>query len=80
MRHKPTQNHSVLVGLMLHHSHDDYEYWRLDISKEDQDAIFRILEKYDTSGSPIQPIQGEQVSESADIKTRKAPSVLYARL
>lgn len=53
MRHKPTQNHSVLVGLMLHHSHDDYEYWRLDISKEDQDAIFRILEKYDTSGSPM---------------------------
>ena len=37
---------SNIIGFMFEHEYNDREYWQVKISPEDNDAILRILEKY----------------------------------
>ena len=39
-------NKSKIIGFMLLHTDGDKEYYSPELSEKDQDAIFRILEKY----------------------------------
>ncbi len=41
---------SKIIGFMIKHS-DDKEYWSPKLSKEDENKIFSILEKYETSNA-----------------------------
>ena len=37
---------SVIAGIMLKHTDGDFEYYSPELTKEDQNAIFQILDKY----------------------------------
>lgn len=40
-----------LLGFVWYHGNNDYSIWEGDLSKEDEDAIKKILKKYETEGS-----------------------------
>lgn len=39
-------NKSKIIGFMLLHTDGDKEYYSPELSEKDQDAIFKILDKY----------------------------------
>lgn len=44
---------SKIIGIMLQHSDGDKEYCEPELSKEDIDAIYKILEKYGDNNESI---------------------------
>lgn len=53
---------SHLIGFMFKHGFQDYEYYKPKLSKEDEDLIFNILEKYETSNAQFDPsIRGDLI-------------------
>lgn len=44
---------SIVIGIMLLHSDGDREYYEPDFSKEDIDAIYKILDKYGDNNESI---------------------------
>lgn len=49
---------SKIIGIMLLHSDGDKEYYEPELSKQDQAAIYKILEKY---GDDNESMRGELV-------------------
>ncbi len=39
---------SAIIGFMIEHTDGDKEFWNLEVSAEDQKAIYEILAKYDS--------------------------------
>lgn len=44
---------SNIIGIMLLHSDGDNEYYHPQLSAEDQEAIFKILDKYGDNNDSI---------------------------
>lgn len=44
---------SIIIGLMLQHCDGDLEYYQPNLSKNDTDAIFKILDKYGDDNESI---------------------------
>lgn len=61
---------SKVIGIMLQHSDDDKEYYEPELSKEDIEAIFKILEKYgddnDSVRGDLKVIDQEENTEDID--------------
>ena len=46
-----------LVGFIYEHAPKDYSLWETDaISDEDQEKLYQILQKYDTTGCSIRNV------------------------
>lgn len=46
----------ILSGFIYCHGKDDYSQWDVEISQKDQEAIEKILKKYETEGSSVRNI------------------------
>lgn len=61
---------SKVIGIMLQHSDGDKEYYEPELSKEDIEAIFNILEKYgddnDSVRGDLKVIDQEESTEDID--------------
>lgn len=61
---------SKVIGIMLQHSDGDKEYYEPELSKEDIEAIFKILEKYgddnDSVRGDLKVIDQEESTEDID--------------
>lgn len=61
---------SKVIGIMLQHSDGDKEYYEPELSKEDIEAIFKILEKYgddnDSVRGDLKVIDQEENTEDID--------------
>lgn len=44
---------SKVIGIMLHHTNGDKEYYNPQLSQNDMDAIFAILDKYGDNNESI---------------------------
>ena len=62
---------SKVIGIMLQHSDGDKEYYEPELSKEDIETIFKILEKYgddnDSVRGDLKVIDQEENSEDFNI-------------
>ena len=62
---------SKVIGIMLQHSDGDKEYYEPELSKEDIETIFKILEKYgddnDYVRGDLKVIDQEENSEDFNI-------------
>lgn len=54
---------SKIIGIMLQHTDGDFEYYEPGLSKEDQAAIYAILDKY---GDDNESIRGRLVVQDID--------------
>lgn len=61
---------SKVIGIMLQHSDGDKEYYEPELSKEDIETIFKILEKYgddnDSVRGDLKVIDQEENTEDID--------------
>lgn len=61
---------SKVIGIMLQHSDGDKEYYEPELSKEDIETIFKILEKYgddnDSIRGDLKVIDQEENAEDID--------------
>ena len=57
---------SIIKGIMLKHSDGDFEYYSPQLSAEDTQAIYKILDKY---GDENPSCRGEVAEHCNDIMT-----------
>ena len=57
---------TIIKGIMLKHSDGDFEYYSPTLSEEDQNAIYKILNKYGDNNASC---RGEVAEHCNDIMT-----------
>ena len=61
---KQTENEIRISGIIFEHGKDDYGLWEgFVLSKEDENAIWKILQKYDTEGCSVRGTRKEIADE-----------------
>ncbi len=63
-KEKQTENEVRISGIIFKHGADDYGLWEgFVLSKEDEKAIWKILQKYDTEGCSVRGTRKEIADE-----------------
>ena len=54
------ERNPIITGIIFEHGKDDYGLWQgFVLSEEDENAIWKILQKYDTQGCSVRGKQKE---------------------
>lgn len=58
------ENTTRIDGILFEHGKDDFGLWEgFDLSEEDENAIWKILQKYDTRGCSVRGTRREIAKE-----------------
>lgn len=57
-------NKIKITGILFEHGDDDYSLWEgFTLTKEDEDAIAKIISKYDTQGCSVRGTYNQIIKE-----------------
>ena len=58
------ERNPIIIGIIFEHGKDDYGLWEgFVLSEEDENAIWQILQKYDTEGCSLRGTRKEIAKE-----------------